>query len=66
MQIILYSTGCPRCGVLKKKLSEKSIEYTEVTSTDNMLALDIREVPMLSVDGNLLSFKEAVDWVNNQ
>lgn len=66
MQITLYSTGCPRCEVLKKKLSEKSVDYTEVTSVDDMLALGIKEVPMLSVDGGLMSFKEAIDWVNNQ
>lgn len=66
MQITLYSTGCPRCEVLKKKLSEKSVDYTEVTSVDDMLALGIKEVPVLSVDGGLMSFKEAIDWVNNQ
>lgn len=66
MQIILYSTGCPRCEVLKKKLAEKSVEYAEVTSIDDMLALGIKEVPKLSVDGVLMSFKEAVDWTNNQ
>ncbi len=66
MQIILYSTGCPRCEVLKKKLAEKSVKYTEVASVDDMLALGIKEVPVLSVDSGLMSFKEAVDWVNNQ
>lgn len=66
MQIILYSTGCPRCEVLKKKLSEKSVDYTEVTSVDDILTLGIKEVPVLSVDGGLMSFKEAIDWVNNQ
>ena len=66
MKIILYSTGCPRCGVLKKKLAEKNIDYGEVNSVDDMLALGIKEVPMLSVDGNLMNFREAVDWTNNQ
>lgn len=66
MQITLYSTGCPRCEVLKKKLSEKSVAYTEVTSVDDMLALGIKEVPVLSVDGGLMSFKEATRWINNQ
>lgn len=66
MKIILYSTGCPRCEVLKKKLAEKSVNYTEVTSVEDMLALGIKEVPVLSVDEVLMNFKEAVDWVNNQ
>lgn len=66
MKIILYSTGCPRCEVLKKKLAEKSVNYTEVTSVEDMLALGIKEVPVLSVNETLMNFKEAVDWVNNQ
>lgn len=65
MKIILYSTGCPRCEVLKKKLAEKSVNYTEVTSVEDMIALGIKEVPVLSVDDTLMNFKEAVDWVNN-
>lgn len=66
MKIILYSTGCPRCEVLKKKLAEKSVNYTEVTSVEDMLALGIKEVPVLSVNETLMNFKEAVDWVNKQ
>lgn len=66
MKIILYSTGCPRCEVLKKKLAEKSVSYTEATSVEDMLALGIKEVPVLSVNETLMNFKEAVDWVNNQ
>lgn len=66
MKIILYSTGCPRCEVLKKKLAEKNIDYSEVNSVDDMLALGIKEVPVLSVDSALMNFREAVDWTNNQ
>lgn len=66
MKKVLYSTGCPRCEVLKKKLAEKNIDYAEVTSVDEMLGLGITQVPMLSVDGKLMDFREAVDWVNNQ
>lgn len=66
MTIILYSTGCPRCEVLKKKLAEKSINYTEITSVEKMLDMGIKEVPVLSVSGSLMNFKDAVGWVNNQ
>ncbi len=66
MKIILYSTGCPKCGVLKKKLLEKNIDYTENSSVNEMLELGIKEVPVLSVEGMLMHFKDAVDWVNNQ
>ena len=64
--IILYSTGCPRCEVLKQKLADKGVEYTENTSVDEMLAMGISEVPVLGVNGELLSFAEAVKWTNNK
>lgn len=64
--IILYSTGCPKCGVLKKKLIEKNIPYTENNSVDEMLALGITQVPVLVTEGAIMDFKAAVDWVNKQ
>lgn len=65
-KIILYSTDCPKCIVLKRKLADKGIEYSEVQSIDEMLSLGIMEVPVLVVDGELKSFVEAVKWVNDQ
>lgn len=66
MEVILYSTGCPKCSVIKKKLDAKGIEYTENNDVDVMLALGISQVPVLSVDGELLSFVEANQWVNER
>lgn len=63
---ILYSTECPRCRVLEKKLEGKGIAYEKNNSVDEMLELGISEVPVLNVYGQLLNFSEAIDWVNNQ
>ena len=62
--VILYSTGCPKCRVLKQKLDSKSIQYQEENSVDVMFSLGIREAPMLSVNGELMSFPKANEWVN--
>ncbi len=64
MNIILYSTGCPKCDILKKKLSEKQVEYVENNSTEEMLNLGLTQVPVLSVDGELLEYGAAVKWIN--
>lgn len=64
MEIILYSTGCPKCKVLENKLEEKGIAYTENHAVDEMLSLGIVQVPVLSVDGELLDFQTANQWVN--
>lgn len=63
MNIILYSTGCPKCSVLKKKLDEKNIKYTVETDENKMMKLGITTVPVLSVDGAYLSFTGAVQWL---
>lgn len=66
MNVILYSNGCPRCRVLKQKLDTKSINYTEENSVEKMLTLGIEQVPVLSVDGEILAFSQANEWVNKQ
>lgn len=64
MNVILYSTGCPKCSVLKKKLDEKSIQYTIESNEEKMMTLGIFTVPVLSVDGSMMSFTNAVRWLN--
>lgn len=63
-QITLYSTGCPRCEVLKTKLHDKGIQFREENSVEKMLELGISQVPVLCVNGTMLEFADAVKWVN--
>lgn len=44
---------------------EKNIEFVENNSIEEMTKLGITQVPVLSVYGVLLDFKNAVTWVNN-
>ena len=62
----LYSTGCPRCNVLKKKLSDKNIRYELSDNVERLSDMGFRSVPVLEVDGNYMDFSEAVKWVNAQ
>lgn len=66
MEVVLYSTGCPRCHILKKKLEAKGIAYTENNDVDEMGQLGINAVPVLAVNGDLLEFAKAVNWINSQ
>ena len=61
--ITLYSTGCPRCNVLKQKLDSKNIEYDVINDIDIMTEKGIETVPVLEVDGQLMKFPEAMEWV---
>ena len=66
MQVILYSTGCPKCNVLKAKLDNKNIKYDVVSNVDIIMSKGISTVPVLEIDEQLLEFKKAVDWVNER
>lgn len=64
MQVILYSTGCPKCKVLEAKLNVRKIKYQTVTDVDVMESKGFMSVPMFEVDGEIMNYKKAVDWVN--
>lgn len=64
--IVLFSTGCPKCSILKKKLEQKGIVYQENNSVEEMLGLGITQVPVLKIRSRLLEFADANDWVNKQ
>lgn len=61
----LYSTGCPKCKVLKSKLDSKQIEYTIIEDIEVMKNKGFNSLPVLEVDGTMYEFKEAVNYVNN-
>lgn len=66
MKVVLYSTHCPKCNVLTKKLNAKNIVYEEITDVDLMEEKGFTSVPMLEVDGIIMDFKAANDWINIQ
>ena len=65
MKIILYSTHCPKCEVLEKKLRQKDIEFEEINSIKEIRKTGYLTVPLLEVNGKIMDFKAAVDWVNS-
>ena len=66
MAVILYSTHCPSCNVLEKKLQQKGVEYVECNDVNEMLARGLSHAPALDVNGNLMNYAEAIKWVNAQ
>ena len=65
-KVILYEHGCPRCKVLKTKLDQSGIEYEDVNDIEAMKAKGFDEAPKLEVDGVIMDFKQAVDWIKEQ
>ena len=65
-KVVLYEHGCPRCKVLKMKLDQKGIQYENITDVEIMKSKGFQEAPKLEVDGVVMDFKEAVDWLKGQ
>lgn len=63
---ILYSTGCPQCQVLKKKLDNAKIEYSIVTDINIMQEKGFISVPILEVGDKCMTFIEANNWIKEQ
>lgn len=59
MNIVLYSTGCPKCKQLVKMLDKAEIQYEVCTDIDCMVALGMKDAPHLQVNSRLLNFAEA-------
>ena len=65
MEIILYTTHCPKCKVVETKLKQKNIKYEECADIKIMQDKGLTFAPVLEVDGNLYDFAEAVKFINN-
>ena len=64
--ITLYSTYCPKCKILEKKLDNAKIEYTICDNKELMVQKGFDFMPVLDVDGQVMNFGEAVKWVNER
>ena len=62
-RIILYTTHCPMCKMLRLKLDKASIKYEICDDVDLMISKGYKKAPMLEVDGNVMSLKEALTWL---
>lgn len=61
--IILWSTGCPKCRELKLYLQRAGItDYTEINDVEKILEAGFTEVPALSVGDKKMKTKEAFQW----
>lgn len=64
MEVILYSTHCPRCLVLEEKLEDADVEFSIVEDENAIKDKGFLSAPVLEVDGECMDFSKAVKWVN--
>ena len=66
MDVTLYSTDCPKCMVLEKKLNQKGIDFNIVKDQDLMISKGFMSAPMLEVAEKVMDFITANKWINEQ
>ena len=64
--VTLFSTDCPKCLVLEKKLKEKNIDFNVSKDIKEIMNYGFLTAPVLKVNNDFMLFSEAVKWVNNQ
>lgn len=64
---ILYSTNCPKCRVLEKKLTEANIDFIVNNNVEEMLSKGFETAPILLLEnGTFLDFSKANNWIKEQ
>ena len=48
------------------KMMNKNIQFTEVEDIEEMKKLGLKSAPALNIDGKILGFVEALEWVKEQ
>lgn len=63
MKPILYTTHCPKCTVIEKKLQRAGIEYDICEDIEVMESKGFIQLPVLEVNEKVLDFAAANKWV---
>lgn len=69
MKVVLYSTHCPKCNILEKKLTQKGIDFTIVDDNAEVVRFGkshkIMSAPILQVNNAVFDFSSANAWIND-
>jgi len=67
MTVKMYTTHCPKCNVMERKLKEAYIEFEEIDDNAKVLevatSLGFTMAPLLEVDGRVMDFKDGIEWI---
>ena len=70
MKVLLYTSSCPQCRNLEKKLKEKNIEIIErniVDSEDDLnyiMDKGFNHAPVIELEnGDMMKYADALKWI---
>lgn len=70
MEVIFYSSHCPKCKVLEQLMNKKNIDYKMIDNEEIYLPIadanEIMSMPFAEIDGKILNTKELQAYINNK
>ncbi len=63
MKLVFYTTHCPACNILEKKLKAAGLEYITVEDPNKIIELGFFSAPILTVDENPMTLRQACNWI---
>lgn len=64
--VTLYTIDCPKCKILEKKLNQAGIQYDVCKDRNIMEQKGFDFMPVLDVDGQIMNYSEAINWINER
>jgi hypothetical protein len=66
--IKFYSTDCPNCRILEKRLIEADVSYEKITAMKTVMEMAERHnfssVPFCEKNGVFMTFRETIEWLD--
>ena len=67
MTVKMYTTHCPKCDVMERKLNEANIKFEAIDEMAKVLEVakagGFSMAPILEVDGKAMDFKDGIEWI---
>lgn len=61
--MVLYSTGCPKCGILEKRLKKDGFIFQVSNDVDYLIEKGFENAPVLEVNGKLHKYEDAMEML---
>ena len=58
--ITLYSTGCPKCNILERRLTNDGISFNISNDVDELIDMGFQNAPVLKIGDNFIDYANAM------
>ena len=59
--ITLYSTNCPKCNILERRLNKNNIEFTISNDIDKLIEMGFQNAPILQIGDQYYDYVDSMD-----